>query len=363
MTTRSPFPNRSRWAVLGTLTTAVALMTACGGSAPASSPTAGPSEPGTSPDASQSVSEAITISVINGSVASLPQVVGIEQGFFEDQGLEAELVFVQGGPELITAIMSRSADFTLIAPSLLMSANAQDSAGQNQAMCAVGGQTRSTHSVMVAEDWPTPNEDADYPELLGDLRGARIGVNQIGAETDRILRAMLADAGIDPETDVTIVASGAPAATVAALQAGQIDALVGFPPTPTFVEQQGLGRMFLDIGTDPRAPSQYSVWPGVCYGTRASTIEERPDVALAYRTAVEDAISWMQDPSNSDALIEVAAPFLSMEPDVAGALLEQILPAYGTEITPEMIDNLNDYLVATEQLEAPAEYSSVVWTP
>ncbi len=65
---------------------------------------------------------------------------------------------------------------------------------------------------------------ADSPiQSVADFKGKTMGVVSYGAQMVQIFKGMIAEAGLDPETDITIVETGVGAQAVAALESGQVD--------------------------------------------------------------------------------------------------------------------------------------------
>jgi NitT/TauT family transport system substrate-binding protein len=80
---------------------------------------------------------------------------------------------------------------------------------------------------------------------LGDLQGKTIGVNRFGGAADFVLRYLLRQQGIDPDTQVSILQVGAQRERLAALRGGGLHATLVDPPFQTLAEREGL-RVLVD---------------------------------------------------------------------------------------------------------------------
>ncbi len=78
------------------------------------------------------------------------------------------------------------------------------------------------------------------------LRGAKIGVTRIGTASDTAARYGLRSGGVDPK-DVTFISTGGLRETIAALQAGQIDAGALSPPETLIARNLGF-KEIVDVG-------------------------------------------------------------------------------------------------------------------
>jgi len=67
-----------------------------------------------------------------------------------------------------------------------------------------------------------------FPDTLRQLKGLRIGVAARGAAQELVVRTLLKEAGLDPNTDVTWLAVGSPATALAAFTSGQVDVVMSY---------------------------------------------------------------------------------------------------------------------------------------
>jgi NitT/TauT family transport system substrate-binding protein len=90
---------------------------------------------------------------------------------------------------------------------------------------------------------------------ISDLKGKRVGINNLGSSGHLLLAIMAAHVGLDPHKDINWVDS--PQGNFMALFAeGKVDAFLAFPPEPQELRARKIGRMILSLGTD-RPWSQY----------------------------------------------------------------------------------------------------------
>jgi NitT/TauT family transport system substrate-binding protein len=100
---------------------------------------------------------------------------------------------------------------------------------------------------------------------ISDLKGKRVGINNLGSSGHLLLAIMAAQVGLDPHTDIDWVDS--PEGNFMALFAeGKVDAFLAFPPEPQELRARKIGRMILSLGTD-QPWSQYFCC--VAFGNRS----------------------------------------------------------------------------------------------
>jgi NitT/TauT family transport system substrate-binding protein len=167
--------------------------------------------------------------------SSAPLFVGVEKGFFKEFGVEPELVYFQAAAPIATALAAGQID---------VGATGLTAALYN---IVLGGE-RLWIVADKGREWPGYPLTAivvhvDSPvRSIGDLRGKRIGVTQLGSTFHYHLGNVLEKEGLSLK-DVTIVPLQAMGAVMEALKGKQVDAIMLPQPFPGTAEAQGFGRI------------------------------------------------------------------------------------------------------------------------
>lgn len=151
-----------------------------------------------------------------------------EQGFFEKEGLDVELLEFQNSADGINALKAAKIDvgaFGTTAP-LVHIAKGTD-------LRIIGGIMGEDAAIV------TTPANAGKIKAIADLRGKKIATVRL-ASGDAVLRGALHDAGIDWKKDVQIFELKNPPAVIEALKTGQVDAGVIWGPHDFRAEEQGL---------------------------------------------------------------------------------------------------------------------------
>jgi NitT/TauT family transport system substrate-binding protein len=142
-------------------------------------------------------------------------VFGKKLGFFEEEGIDLQLMSFQGTPVLLAQVQNQSIDVGSVEPSLMLI-----SASKNVPL-----PVRAVYNYFRS----TPYEFAVLPDSpirsVADLKGKKIGVHVLSSGNVILTKAALRDAGIDPETQVTFVPIGVGPAAWKQLQDGTVDIL------------------------------------------------------------------------------------------------------------------------------------------
>lgn len=292
----------------------------------------------------------IRVMIYQGAYTSLTAHVARDLGFYEKNGLEAELVVAASGPAGVAAMLGGSIDFAE-PPADQVILNVLK--GTDLKM-VVGNEIKNFYSLIVRDKKSLPNADKGYPDVIRDLKGKTIGVNALGATTHLMMNAILMDVGMSPN-DVTYLAVGSATTGLAAWQAGRVDAQVAFTPFTQIVTEAGTGEVILDLskGEGPAAITQLG---GAFEGFAATGdyIKNNKQTVDAFIKAHVEAITWMKDPANREKLAELVAKnvAVSIIPEASRAkTVAKMIDTYdnylGYTIDPAAIEGWNKYLADT----------------
>lgn len=216
------------------------LLAACGGSAPA----AAPSAPATAPNsiAAKASASAAGQKVRGAWVAvaatQAPLWAAQEGGYFAQNGLDADVSLIRGSSTAAAALISQNVDLVEMSGPGTVNATSH---GADIVMIA-GLVSIATYKLMADPGIKTVDE----------LKGKNIAVSQIGGQDDFIIRKVLKTKGLNPDTDVHLVATKDIPGSVAALKTKQVQAAILAEPEHVPALQAGAHEL-IDI-TGMRIP-------------------------------------------------------------------------------------------------------------
>ena len=283
-----------------------------------------------------------------------PAVAAVELGFFKAQGIDMELDMVFPIPKAMEGLRDGSIDF-VAGP-----AHATLSAFPGwQGAKLLAALSQHTFWVLVMR--------ADLEVQPGDVeavKGRRIGA---APGPDAAFRALLANAGIEPDRDGVTLApvpgSGEPGVSfgVHAAQALRDGVIDGFWANAMGAEvsvRSGIGSVVLDPrqGLGPPEARDYTIAALV---TTDRLIEDSPATAEgAVRAVVQAQRALRADPSRAAEVGQRLFP-----PDEA-ALIEDLVrrdaPFYTAGISPESAASLNEFCRNLGRLSGDVAYEQVV---
>lgn len=164
-----------------------------------------------------------------------------ELGFWSQEGLEVDMKFARGsalGAQLVT---TKQADVV----------HAGTSVGL-MVPVSKGAKLQAFYN-MITQNFQMPAVAADSPiKTLADLKGKRLGVIGQATATIPIVKAVLEDAGLDPNKDVTFIDVGYGAQAAAALWlTKQVDALAMYDSVYAAIENVNPAMYKLRVLTSP----------------------------------------------------------------------------------------------------------------
>jgi len=160
--------------------------------------------------ASASAQDRVRIGVPLLPTVSYPVFIAHDRGFFEKNGIKAEIIRINSEPTTYQALISGDIDATSGAPTGLVQSNLQ-----GVSVVSLGSWDNLVSYTIMTKD---------RIDDLAQLRGKKVGINRLGGKSSLILRVMLEDAGLNTSKDVTLLQLGGSQERLSALVRGGIDA-------------------------------------------------------------------------------------------------------------------------------------------
>jgi NitT/TauT family transport system substrate-binding protein len=193
-------------------TAAAKPTTAAAAAAPATAPTTAPAKPTTAPAKPKDVLKLRVGDAVSPPPA-LPQTVGTlagPLGYYAAEGLEVEIVPVQGTPSVITAMRTGDVDIGIINSSDIIELTAEKAF---ELRVILAPNDRNFFMILSRDTVANPQ----------DLKGKNFAINRPGSEDHALTLNVLRYVGVDP-AEVSFVTVGLPAVRIQALLANQVHA-------------------------------------------------------------------------------------------------------------------------------------------
>lgn len=224
-----------------------------------------------------------------------PLWVGTKKGFFEQQGLDVQLVLLRGVPMTVQALASGSLHIGSGGPEPYMEATER---GLDYVI--TGGVINGmTQFIVAGKNYKT----------YEDLRGATLGSSSLTGGTVTAFREALRQKGLEYPRDYRLlVVAGGSAGNFAALQSGQIAATTVAVPINYLAEESGFNVIGRLIDAVPDFQSNAIV-------TKRSWAEKNRPVMVRFMRAMAQSLRWLFD--NKEAAVEFLSKEMQLKPNHA----------------------------------------------
>ena len=235
----------------------------------------------------------ITLNEVAHSIFYAPMYVAIEEGYFEEEGIELTLVTGFGADKTMTAVLSGEADIGFMGSESTIYTYV---GGTEDYVVNFAQLTQRAGNFLVSRQ---PVENFTWNMLVGkNVLGGRAG-----GMPEMVFEYILAKNGINPATDVKIDQSIDFGSTAAAFSGGQGDFTVEFEPHATMLEQKGEGYVVASLGED----SGYV--PYTSFSAKKSYLEKNKDVVQAFTNALQKGMDFVQNHSPEEIAKVISAQF------------------------------------------------------
>ena len=307
------------------VTAPLMLVAACGGD----------EEPATTPGGGGGTGvEPVSVGVIP-IVDVAPIYLGVEQGFFEECGLDVNLETGQGGAAIVPAVVSGQSEFGFsnITSLLLAASEGLPLQVVSNGVASTGEQGEDFGAVIASPDSGITG--------AADLAGRTVAVNTLNNIGTTTVRESVRAAGGDPDS-IQFVELPFPEMP-AALEQGNVDAAWVVEPFLALGTDQGaqvVTSNFVDTAEDLTVAA---------YFTSKQYAQENPEAVECFSSAMEQSLQYAQE--NPDAVRDILGEYTEIDPAIAE---EMTLPAWPAEINRDSVQTLSDLAVEDGLLdEAP----------
>ena len=290
----------------------------------------------------------VKVAEVTHSVFYAPQYVAHALGYFEDEGLDVEIMLVAGADKVTAAVLSNDVQIGFCGSEATIYVYNQ---GEKDYLVNFAGLTKRDGSFLVSR------EKFDNFKLE-DLKGKFVIGGRKGGMPEMTLEWALKENGINPKTDLNIDTSIAFAAMQGAFIGGTGDFVTLFEPNALQVEKQGLGYVVASIG------ELGGVVPYTAYNARKSYIEENPNVIEGFTKGIQKGLDYVYN--HTDA--EIAEILLDYFPDTSLNDLTEIVKRYRnidswfktTYIEEENFNHIQKIMESAGELDKKAPFSKLV---
>ena len=273
------------------------------------------------------------------SIFYAPMYVAIEEGYFEEEGIDLTLVNGLGADKTMTAVLSGEADFGFMGSEASIYVYNE---GAEDYVVNFAQLTQRAGNFLVAR-----TQEKDFQ--IEDLKGKTVIGGRKGGMPQMVFEYILKKHGIRPETDLTMIQNIDFGMTSQAFAGGSGDYTVEFEPAATALELEGAGYVVASLGVE----SGYV--PYTAYSAKKSYIEENPEVIEGFVKALQKGMDYVQT-HTPEEIAKVIQPQFAETPLET---IEMIVTRYYEQDTwkENLIFEESSFTLLTDILESAGELS------
>lgn len=220
----------------------------------------------------------INLNEVAHSIFYAPQYVAIELGYFEEEGLDVNLVNGLGADKTMTAVLSGDADIGFMgseASIYVYNEGAEDYVVNFAQLTQRAGNFLVSRNVKEEFKWD-------------NLKGKTVIGGRAGGMPQMVFEYILKKQGIDPKKDVTIIQNIDFGITSQSFAAGTGDYTIEFEPAATGLESENIGKVVASLGVES------GMVPYTAYAAKLSYIEDNEETILKFVKALQKGMDYVQ---------------------------------------------------------------------
>lgn len=293
--------------------------------------------------------EKITLAEVAHTVFYAPMYVAIEDGYFEEYGIDIELLLSNGADKVTAAVLSGDAQIGFSGSEATIYVY---NGGEKDYLKTFSQLTQKDGSFIVSR------EKIDNFKL-SDLKGKTVIGGRAGGMPEMTFEYALKKNGINPREGLNIDTSIAFAAMGGAFISGQGDFVTLFEPTASMVEKQGYGYVVESVG------KLGGVVPYTSFSARNSYIETHKDTIKNFDLAIQKGLDYVHNHTDR----EVAKKVINQFPDSKLSELEDAIRRYRkieawpttTKFSKESFNHLQDIMIDYGEIDKKVSYNKLMY--
>jgi ABC-type nitrate/sulfonate/bicarbonate transport system substrate-binding protein len=239
--------------------------------------------------------DSVTVGTVGSASANLwPVFIGLNKGFFAEQNVKIDLVYVPSSAQMIQQLTSGSLDVTM-STGLVDPIRAID---KGSPIAIVRLESQSPPYALVAKG---------AIRSLAELKGKVISLGGPKDITRIYVERMLAPSGVKPG-EFDMVFAGATSARAQALLSGAVDAAILLPPFNFQATAQGFNELGLTVDFAPELPFSGTV-------VNLAWAKAHQDLLTRILAAHAKAIAWFNDDANRAEAVRMMVEASKLKPD------------------------------------------------
>ena len=290
----------------------------------------------------------IKVAEVTHSVFYAPQYVAHSLGYYEDEGLDVEIILTPGADAVAAAVLSGDVQIGFCGSEQTIYIYNQ---GEKDYLINFSALTKKDGSFLISR-----KENKNFK--ITDLKGSHIIAGRKGGMPSMTLKWALNQNGINTDKDLNFDTSIAFASMNGAFIGGTGDYVTAFEPSASQLVKQGYGYIVSSIG------ELGGNVPYTTYNARKSYINKNKDVIEGFTKATKRGLDYVHNHTAK----EIANTITSYFPDVSYNELVNAIEKYKnidswyetTEINEKDFNHIQEIIKNDNELDKKAPFDKLV---
>ena len=292
----------------------------------------------------------VKVAEVTHSIFYTPQYIAHALGYFENEGLDVEIILTAGADKVTAAVLSGDVQIGFCGSEATIYVYNQ---GEKDYLVNFAGLTKKDGSFIVSR------KKIDNFNIQM-LKNSYIIGGRKGGMPEMTLEYILKKHNINPKKDLTIDTSIAFSAMSGAFIGGTGDFVTLFEPNALSLEKNNFGYVVASLG-ELGGEVPYTV-----YNAKKSYIDKNKDIILGFTKAIQKGIDYVKSHESK----KIASVILNYFPDVSLDDLTIIIERYkkidswydNVLITEENFNHVQEIMESAGELTKKAPYEKLVTT-
>lgn len=289
----------------------------------------------------------IKVAEVTHSIFYAPSYLADALGYFEDEGLDVEIVLASGADKVTTAVLSGDVEIGFCGSEATVYVYNN---GEKDYLVNFAGLTKKDGSFLVGRE---KNDNFKVTDLKGEhiIAGRKAGMPAMTLEYALNTNGVSSD-NVNLDTSIDF------ASTVGAFIGGTGDYVTVFEPSALNLEKQGYGYVVASVG------ELGGVVPYTTYNARKSFIEANPGIIKGFTKAINKSLDYV----HSHTASEIAKYLLDYFPDNTLNDVTEVVQRYmdidawfdSTYISENDFNHVEEIIENSGELSSKAPYEKLI---
>lgn len=290
----------------------------------------------------------VRLSEVTHSVFYAPLYVAINNGYFEEEGIEIELSTGEGADKVMTAVLSGSVDIGFAGPEAAIYVYNE---GRDNYAEVFAQLTKKDGSFLMARNY-------DNEFKWDDLKGSHVLPGRKGGMPYMTFKYVLKQNNIDTENDLFLDDTIKFDLMAGAFTSGTGDYFTCFEPVASTIEKEGKGYIVASVG---EAGGEL---PYTAFFANKNYIQNNEELIQKFVNAIYKGQKFVHENSSEEIVKAISNSFIDSDHDMLIKVVENYKKIDSWSQTPaiseEAFERLQDIMEYSGELEKRVEFEKII---